>query len=523
MAWARIDSIILQGLQAEPLQVEAHLGPGLPSLAIVGQASAAVREARERVRAAISSAGLAMPSRRITVSLLPTELPKESTGLDLPIALAILAAAGQLAPAWLAQAIWVGELSLAGSLQPSRAPLALALAHGRWADPRPLVVPAADAPALQPFLNLSAGGQSLVFAQSLAHILKASRQLASPTAMNAPAVPAVALTMPSPGGAGLAPSALPSPPSLADRLAQGQHLSVFAALVALAGRHPMLLMGAPGVGKTLLARQLAALLPPISLQESLEQAAILSLESQAPPAPSRQAPVRMPHHTITVRALVGGGVPIRPGEASRAHAGLLFLDEISEMSSGVLEALREPLESGHVGLSRGERVLSLPARFQLLAALNPCACGHALSSQQACSCRPQQRVRPQARLSGPLLDRFPLVLALDPQRIEAPLASRHQNLLSSPEALHATIARAQACRAEAHESTPLPPPPPAALAVLHQESQRIGLSARAVWGVQQVAATCAQLVGAATITPDDIDLALRLREGVQRWQRSLLA
>ena len=398
MSLALVQSRTLLGLQARPVQVEVHLANGLPSFTLVGLADTEVKEARERVRSAIQNAGLEFPSnKRITVNLAPADLPKDSGRFDLPIALGILAASGQLDASRLAEHEFAGELSLGGELRPIRGALAMGLAlrqAGANAATR-LVLPPDSAEEAA----LAQGAQ----VWRAHHLLDVVRQFAPVGSALAEAaadddgwhrVEAQALQA---SGAG---------PDLAD--VKGQAAARRALEIAAAGSHSLLLVGSPGSGKSMLAQRLAGLLPPLGDEEALESAAVASLAGRFSFEQWGQRPTCAPHHSASAVALVGGGSPPRPGEISLAHHGVLFLDELPEFPRNALEALREPLESGSIRISRAARQTEFPARFQLVAAMNPCPCGYLGSSVKACRCTPDQVARYQGKLSGPLLDRIDL-------------------------------------------------------------------------------------------------------------------
>jgi magnesium chelatase family protein len=395
MSLSLVQSRALLGLEAAAVTVEVHLANGLPSFTLVGLADIEVKEARERVRSAIQNSGLEFPhNKRITVNLAPADLPKDSGRFDLPIALGILAASGQIDAARLAGHEFAGELSLSGQLRPVRGALAMSLAlHAQRVVTRLVLPPdSAEEAALVPDAEV----------YRACHLLDVVGHFLPETADAAPPEPA-----PGWSRVNARPQAfIADYPDMAD--VKGQLAARRALEIAAAGGHSLLLMGPPGAGKSMLAQRFAGLLPAMSTDEALQSAAVASLGGRFSLAHWARRPTCSPHHTASAVALVGGGSPPRPGEISLAHHGVLFLDELPEFPRAALEALREPLESGSITISRAARRAEFPARFQLIGAMNPCPCGYLGSQQKACRCTPDQVARYQGRLSGPLLDRIDL-------------------------------------------------------------------------------------------------------------------
>lgn len=384
---ARARSVALIGVDAVPVEVEVDVSPGLPAFTVVGLPDQAVSEARERVRAAIRNAGLPFPAARITVNLAPADLRKEGPLYDLPIALGLLAAQEMLPREALEETIVAGELALDGSLRPIAGAINLSL-----------LAAAHDLEALLPEANaqeaaLIEGAQVYGAATLQDALLHLSGQKRLPPTEAAPPADDLDLY-----------------PDLADL--KGQSAARRALEVALAGGHNLLMVGSPGSGKTMLARRAPGLLPPLTRTEALEVTRIHSAAGLLARhgSFSRHAPFRSPHHTVSDAGLIGGGSIPKPGEVSLAHRGLLFLDEFPEFSRKALETLRQPLEDGKVTISRARATVEYPARFQLLAAMNPCPCGHFGDPEKPCTCTPTERTRYAARLSGPLLDRIDLVV-----------------------------------------------------------------------------------------------------------------
>ena len=483
------------GLAAPEVAVEVHLSGGLPGLAVVGLAETTVKESRERVRAAIGQSGFEFPDRKITVNLAPADLPKTGGRFDLAIAVGVLVASGQLPGTGLGRYELLGELSFSGALRPVRGLLPALLATR--AAGRAAIVPQASATeaALVTGLELRVADDLLGVAR---HLQDTARL---------PLVTAAATR--------IAPAA---PEDLRD--VQGQPQARRALEIAAAGGHNLLMIGPPGSGKSLLARRLPGLLPPLGEDEAVETAAIASLAGVSPAGAWGTRPFRAPHHTASAAALVGGGTWPRPGEISLAHNGVLFLDEVAEFSRHVLEALREPLEAGRIAVARAARTLEFPARIQLVCALNPCPCGFNGDTARECRCSPDQVRRYQERLSGPFLDRIDI--RIEVPRMEIALAATPEAEPTAVVATRVATARACAVARQACINAQLPAsgirdwcmPGREAVNFLESAARSLRLSRRGCDSVLRVARTIADLAGVAEISRPQLAEALSLRRGL---------
>lgn len=493
MSLAVVHSRALAGVAAPPVTVETHLGSGLPSFTVVGLPEAEVKEAKDRVRAALQNARFEFPARRITVNLAPADLPKESGRFDLPIALGILAASGQIPATQLQSLEFAGELALTGELRPVRGALAMTL--GASSEGRAFVLPSVSAreAALVDGSRVYSAPSLLAVCEHLCGRDSLQMEEAAP---------------------------LPAPahyPELAE--IRGQQPARRALEIAAAGGHSLLMVGPPGAGKTMLAQRLPGILPPMTRAEALESAALQSLGSQGFDLSKWMTrPFRAPHHTASAVALVGGGSHPRPGEISLAMHGVLFLDELPEFDRRVLEVLREPLESGKIVISRAARQAVFAARFQLVAAMNACPCGYSGHATRACRCTPDQIARYRGRISGPLLDRIDLQIEVPAVRPQE-LASRATGDSSAQVRARVTAARERMLDRQQKENSQLSVAEldshcslgRASRELLDRASARLGLSARVYHRMLKVARTIADLEGVSHIAAAHVAEAIRYR------------
>ncbi len=491
----------LAGLSSPLVTVEVHLAGGLPAVNIVGLPDTEVRESRDRVKAALQNAGFDFPMSRVTINLAPADLPKESARLDLPIAIGILAASGQVPADVLSKYEFAGELALTGALRPVRASFAMAIAAK--ADKRVFILPAESAAeaAFVPSAQIRSANTLL---EVVAHL---HRQSALPKAEPAPVVA----------------TGNEIPIDLSD--VRGQTHAKRALEIAAAGQHSLFMIGPPGTGKSMLAQRLPTLLPPMAETEAIEAACVASLVGKFDAAKFGVRRFVSPHHSASVAALVGGGRmgAIVPGEISQAHHGVLFLDELAEFQRNALEALREPLETGEIHISRSGGRATFPARFQLIAAMNPCPCGYLGHVSSRCRCTSDQVARYRGKISGPLMDRLDLQIEVSAQPADAMMQPADGETSEAVRTrVLAAVARQHARQGKANSS--LAPSEIDGHCALDEPTSkllaaaitRLGLSGRAHHRILRVARTIADLAGAENISTAHVAEAIGYRKGLDK-------
>ncbi|PKO44549.1 MAG: ATP-dependent protease [Betaproteobacteria bacterium HGW-Betaproteobacteria-22] len=494
MSLAVLYSRALTGMDAPEVVVEVHLANGLPSFTIVGLPEAEVKESKDRVRAALLTSQFEFPAKRITVNLAPADLPKESGRYDLPIALGILAASGQIPKVALADYEFAGELALTGELRAIRG--ALAMTYKSHKSGRAFILPAESAAEAALVSNaIIYPANSLL--EVCAHLAGRTRLVQAEATRQTANVQYADFSE-----------------------VKGQSGAKRALEIAAAGGHSVLMSGPPGAGKSMLASRFAGILPGMTEEEALEAAALQSLNGNYKLENWKRRPFRSPHHTASGVALVGGGGIPRPGEISLAHRGVLFLDELPEFDRKVLEVLREPMESGYINISRAARQADFPAQFQLIAAMNPCPCGYLGHFNNKCRCTPDQVLRYKAKISGPLLDRIDLHLEVGALKNDELTSTQ---AAESSEAIRARAEKARAIQLARQNKANFAlttaeidqhcKPDDAGLQLLKTAITRLNLSARAYHRILKVARTIADLDGASEIKPTHIAEAVQYRRG----------